>query len=183
MEHFFENLKGYATYEDQGELIKTLLENLKNTDNLKIAEIGVFQGRMTALWNVELMNRNIKYEYFAIDHFLGSSEHDPNFDYYNGTLMNLSPIIDKINILRNDSVSASKKFDNEFFDIVYIDASHEYEFVKQDILTWLPKVKPGGIICGDDYVRGWDGVIQAVDEIFGNQINRVGHQQWWVVKN
>jgi hypothetical protein len=65
---------------------------------------------------------------------------------------------------------------------VYIDASHEYEYVKQDILNWLPKVKLGGIICGDDYTRGWPGVVLAVNEIFGDNVNIVGNQQWWLKK-
>jgi predicted O-methyltransferase YrrM len=76
----------------------------------------------------------------------------------------------------------SKNYTNEYFDIVYIDASHEYEYVKEDILAWLPKVKKGGIICGDDYIIGWDGVILAVNEIFKDKVNIVGKQQWWVLK-
>jgi hypothetical protein len=63
---------------------------------------------------------------------------------------------------------------------VYIDASHDYESVKEDIIAWLPKVKKGGIICGDDYTPGWPGVMRAVNEVFNNQVNKIGHQQWWV---
>ena len=94
----------------------------------------------------------------------------------------MKPIIDKIKIIKNDSTSESQKYPNEYFDIVYIDASHEYEYVKQDILNWLPKVKLGGIICGDDYTRGWPGVVMAVNEIFGDNVNIVGNQQWWLKK-
>jgi hypothetical protein len=65
--------------------------------------------------------------------------------------------------------------------MIYIDASHDYISVKEDINLWLPKLKPGGVICGDDYILGWPGVIQAVDEVFGKEnINVVGYQQWWV---
>ena len=77
-------------------------------------------------------------------------------------------------------MSESKNYDNNYFDIVYIDASHEYEFVIEDINHWIPKVKQGGVICGDDYVQGWSGVIKAVDEVFGDKVNLVGGQQWWV---
>ena len=63
---------------------------------------------------------------------------------------------------------------------MYIDASHEYEYVIEDIKHWLPKVKKGGIICGDDYISGWPGVIQAVNEVFDDKVNVVGGQQWWV---
>ena len=132
------------------------------------------------MWNTILINENLEYEYKAIDHFEGSPEHEKLIDYYGITIDNLKPIIDKIEVIKNDSVLESKNYDNEYFDIVYIDASHEYEFVIEDIKNWLPKVKKGGIICGDDYISGWPGVILAVDEIFNNKVNVVGGQQWWV---
>jgi predicted O-methyltransferase YrrM len=182
MKHFYEQIDGYSSETEQGKLLKTILSNLGKVNNLKIAEIGVYKGRGTAMWNVMLLNEGFIYDYYAIDHFIGSSEHDKNFDYYNTTLENLSPISDKINIIRNDSISESKNYPDEYFDIVYIDASHEYEYVKNDILNWLPKVKIGGIICGDDYISGWIGVVMAVNEIFGNKVNVVGGQQWWIKK-
>ena len=50
-------------------------------------------------------------------------------------------------------------------DVVYIDASHEYEDVRADIAAWWPLVKPGGLLCGDDYDPVTDpGVVRAVDE-------------------
>jgi predicted O-methyltransferase YrrM len=194
MEHFFDKIDGWAHPYDQGNLIKLILNEL-NKESLTIAEIGVYKGRGTAMWNVELINSGISYEYYAIDHFLGSNEHEKGVDYYNITLENLKPVIHKINLIKNDSLSESKNYDNEYFDVVYIDASHEYEYVKNDILSWLPKVKKGGIICGDDYVGAWPGVIQAVDEVFGDgftvgisdfvytksyRVNIIGNQQWWV---
>lgn len=179
MEHFFEGIDGWSSFNDQGELIKLILEKIEVTD-LKIAEIGVYKGKGTAIWNVELINRNVNYEYYAIDHFTGSTEHNHDIDYYNITLENLKPIEGKVKIIKNDSLNECKNYPDSFFDIVYIDASHDYESVKEDVLTWLPKVKQGGIICGDDYVSGWPGVVKAVDEVFDGKVNKVGYQQWWV---
>lgn len=67
--------------------------------------------------------------------------------------------------IRMLSVDASKLFDDESLDVVYIDLTHTYEAVKEDILSWYPKVKKGGYISGDDYHPVWQGVIQAVDEL------------------
>jgi predicted O-methyltransferase YrrM len=180
MEHFYKNIDGFSSEIEQGELLKTVLPIIKN-DIIKIAEIGVYKGRATSMWNVMLINENINYEYYAIDHFLGSLEHDNTVDYYSITKENLKPIIDKINLIKNDSVSESLNYSDGYFDLIYIDASHEYESVKEDINVWLPKLKKGGVICGDDYINGWPGVVIAVNEIFGeNNINIVGGQQWWI---
>jgi hypothetical protein len=132
------------------------------------------------MWNVELINNNIDYDYLAVDHFTGSTEHNNNIDYYNISLNNLKPIIDKIKLIKNDSLNESKKHDDSSFDVIYIDASHDYDSVKKDIITWLPKLKVGGIICGDDYINGWPGVVKAVNECFPNGVNKIGKQQWWI---
>ena len=68
---------------------------------------------------------------------------------------------------RGYSEPVSKKYDDCFFDWVYIDANHSYEYVKQDLALWYPKVKIGGWLCGDDYRKNdrmkW-GVVEAVQE-------------------
>jgi hypothetical protein len=59
-------------------------------------------------------------------------------------------------------------FPDAYFDWIYIDGNHTYEFVKQDLELSLCKVKPGGYVAGDDYGHaGWweDGVRRAVDEV------------------
>lgn len=48
------------------------------------------------------------------------------------------------------------------FDMVFLDASHEYDNVKRDIEAWLPKVNR--VICGHDY--DMESVKRAVDESF-----------------
>lgn len=180
MEHFFNNIDGWSQMTDQGDLLKTILSKI-NSNNLKIVEVGVYKGRMTAMWNVELINRNIEYEYFAVDHFKGSDEHVKGIDYYGITLENLKPIIEKVHIIKNDSISESSNYPDNFFDIIYIDASHDYESIKKDISHWYPKLKPNGFFCGDDYINNWPGVINAVNESF-NEVNLIGNQQWWTQK-
>jgi predicted O-methyltransferase YrrM len=71
----------------------------------------------------------------------------------------------KYKAIKATSKVASKKFANESLDVVFIDLTHTYEAVKEDIKLWLPKVKKGGFIAGDDYHEHWKGVIQAVDEL------------------
>jgi predicted O-methyltransferase YrrM len=61
----------------------------------------------------------------------------------------------KININRGYSNQEILKFDDNFFDIIYIDGNHEPEYVLEDAVLSFRKLKAGGIIIFDDY--GWGG--------------------------
>ena len=55
---------------------------------------------------------------------------------------------------------------NNYMDVVYIDANHEYDFVKKDIELSFSKLQSNGFLCGHDYNNGsWPGVVKAVDEL------------------
>jgi hypothetical protein len=60
------------------------------------------------------------------------------------------------------SPEVASQFKDGEFDIVYIDAEHDYESVKADILAWKPKAKRW--IAGHDY-HLFPGVQKAVDEL------------------
>lgn len=66
-------------------------------------------------------------------------------------------------------------------DFVYIDANHDYEFVKDDITNALKKIKKGGLIAGHDYNEETPGVINAVNEIFGEP-DIIFSDSSWLVK-
>lgn len=54
-------------------------------------------------------------------------------------------------------------------DLIYIDASHEYKPVKDDMEQFWTILNEGGSMIGDDYHVNWPGVIQAVNE-FGKTV-------------
>ena len=89
---------------------------------------------------------------------------------------------DKIVLIISDSVSASRLFSDASLEWVHLDARHDYASVKADIEAWLPKVKPGGWLSGDDYnEQKWPEVVKAVDEILP-EAKPWSDQQWrWVV--
>jgi len=69
-----------------------------------------------------------------------------------------------IQIMKMDSLEAAEIIKDNELDFVYIDANHDYEFIKSDLNAWKNKVKTGGIIGGHDYNYPNTGIKQAVDE-------------------
>src|SRR4030042_2379122 len=71
-------------------------------------------------------------------------------------------------IVRDWSMEAVKRFADESLDFVFIDANHDYKYVKEDIREWAKKVRKGGIISGHDYIDNYGkilyGVKKAVNE-------------------
>jgi len=82
--------------------------------------------------------------------------------------------------LKMTSLDAAKLYEDASLDFVFIDASHEYEDVKNDINAWLPKVKMGGVIAGHDYP--WESVAKAVHEVLADEIIRTNNICWAVIK-
>ncbi len=66
-------------------------------------------------------------------------------------------------------------------DLIYIDASHEYEDVKADIEAYMPILKPGCTMFGDDF-SAFEGVARAVREVFGRNVRIVDGNFWVVTK-
>jgi Methyltransferase domain len=89
---------------------------------------------------------------------------------------------DAIQLIIADSLAASRLFGDASVDWVHLDARHDYANVQADIRAWLPKVRPGGWLSGDDYDEiKWPEVVQAVDDLLPGAI-AWSTQQWrWIV--
>lgn len=85
-------------------------------------------------------------------------------------------------IYRAYSVNAAKHFDNGSLDFVFIDGNHDFVYVTNDIATWEPKVKPGGIVAGHDFHRkgGRDYVCHVKDVVQAWTYSH-GIKPWFVV--
>ena len=168
MEHFYKKI-GEDWFTNPN-LYQKMVNNTNDTSHF--VEVGVWKGRSAAFMAVEINNskKNIKFD--CIDTWEGSVEHQ-EYDIivdkklYDLFLENIEPVKNIITPIKMSSLDAVNLYDDESLDFVFIDASHEYEDVKKDIIAWLPKVKVGGVLAGHDYSDMWDGVVKAVDEIFG----------------
>lgn len=76
-----------------------------------------------------------------------------------------------VEIIRSfsNNTDVINKFDNGYFDLVFIDGDHSYEGAKEDLNNWWSKCNT--LFCGHDYMitkTVWNGVTcgvkQAVDE-------------------
>jgi hypothetical protein len=88
-----------------------------------------------------------------------------------------------VSLIVADSKTAATFFPDRSIDWVHLDARHEYEPVKADIRAWLPKVKVGGWLSGDDFDEvKWDGVVRAVKELLP-EAGPWSNGQWrWTVR-
>jgi hypothetical protein len=69
----------------------------------------------------------------------------------------------KCNIYRGFSDDVVPNFQDEFFDIIYVDGNHETEYVYRDGVMSFEKVKRGGYIVFDDYISNWSQTMKGID--------------------
>ena len=132
-----------------------------------ILEVGSWRGRSTSCLAANTRGPGLV---VAVDTWRGSVEHQAElkgkpvsgvwFDF----MANVAPF-DNVWPVPMNSLKAAQVISMSpmRFDLIFIDASHDYESVKADIVAWLPLLAPGGILCGHDYMR-W-GVKSAVRQL------------------
>lgn len=55
--------------------------------------------------------------------------------------------------IREFSIDALRRFEDNSLDFIYIDANHQKPYVSQDIEQWSKKVRKGGIVSGHDFLK------------------------------
>jgi len=75
-----------------------------------------------------------------------------NFDTWENEVREKFKNDARVEIVKKYSVDAAKDFEDGSLDWVYIDAAHHYQAVLNDLNAWMPKVKSGGYLCGDDFL-------------------------------
>jgi len=139
--------------------------------NGTILEIGNHHG-LSLSYIVETCRQNNNTIY-AIDH-ANHPEFITNLNQWNATSF--------VHVIQSDSSQAAARFENQTFDLIFIDGDHSYQGVKADILAWKSKLKPSGIIAGHDYLPGiWDEVCQAVNEILPHRQILPESVIWYVI--
>lgn len=120
---------------------------------------------------------------------LVQDRHDQN---YETAITRLQRFGERCQLHRLASIEAASRFRTHSLDFVYLDARHYYDAVIQDIEAWFPKVRPGGILAGHDYLdgvlpSGQFGVKSAVDDWaakHGYRVACTGENVWrsWLIR-
>ena len=154
-------------------------------DSPTIVELGSYMGEGSLIFAEEFPNGKI----YCVDSWEGGFDDSDscsgdNYNFVEGQFdlrMNLANNITKIK-----GLSTSVGFE---CDMVYIDACHKYECVKNDITHWLPFVKK--IMSGHDYYEDINfcnqhphikGVKIAVEEMLGMPDKKYKDGSWLIVK-
>lgn len=157
----------------------------------RIIEIGSWKGRST-----KALAGATSGVVYAIDHWMGQSTNNvhggrgaTNVELdvkgseavYAEFCSNLKSEIasSKVVVIRASSMDAVQIFkslsEDKKADMVFIDADHDYDRVKDDIKSYQPLLSPGALLCGHDYGNlAWPGVKQAVQELLHGHQNGPG---------
>lgn len=153
----------------------------------KMVEVGVWKG--LSLSFVLNESERLNCELYAVDHFKGSADqfneayqellkdHDIKQDF-----RDFAGLSRQINLIDQTSLKAAEIFADKSLDMIFLDASHDYESVIQDLERWFPKLQPGGILAGHDFTDKFPGLIRAVEEFaFLNklEVKRAGSSIWY----
>lgn len=183
MRHY-EKVEGWFNMEKQ---YRKLLDKVPPMGTF--VEIGCWKGKSTAYLLEEVAKDAVPKNIYVVDNFKGSDNTELEKEVYKNIdsgelhgefLTNILPFRPYLHgIYINESHLAAINFENNSVDVVFIDAGHSYENVKQDIIAWLPKVKNKGILAGHDYNDSWPGVIKAVNELLGKENITVENNCWF----
>lgn len=136
------------------------LDMIADLDNLigegRGVELGVFRGDLSFnilnLWKGGTMFlidiwRKVGTEYNDV------CNNDEQLSYMVETCNKIQGHEHRATVIRTDSKMASTLFADESLDFIFIDANHQYDFVKEDLELWFPKLRKGGIFSGHDYIN------------------------------
>jgi hypothetical protein len=168
--------------------------------NATCAEIGVFKGEFTKY----ILKITKPKKLHLIDvWWLEYGEYYPDWqsytdfgqlktkDAYDQVLKNVARYRGKseVQVHVEDDLSFLEKSDDNYFDWVYLDSSHEYEHSKNELNLLRHKVKASGLITGDDYIEDPSdlhyGVCKAVNEFCrANHLSlKLLELGQWIIKN
>ena len=157
--------KGVPPFKTRMDL-PTLLNNQKGLH--RGIELGVQSGKFS-YWTLTQWTNCTEYHLVDLWGHQENYEDVANVDQvkqeklYQDTLRDLREYKEKLHVCRNYTSECVKRYDDEYFDYIYVDARHDFKGVWEDLVAYWPKLKVGGIMAGHDYVTNDDGPLPNQD--------------------
>ena len=151
MEHFYQDIPGWFSYEY---VYKSMIEQAD--DDSLFVEIGSYKGKSTAFMCVEIANSGKKIRFECIDPmelmggYLNMPQDEKDGYSFEEFTQRLESVKDYYKLNRMTSNDAAKLYEDGSIDFLLIDGDHSYQGVYDDIVNYLPKMRSGGLIVGDD---------------------------------
>jgi len=179
----YEQLEGFFNYEF---LYNQMVDNAN--DGEYIIEIGVWEGRSACYLAEKIKESGKDIKVIAIDPYIyglvgdqGDANEFHRLEKFRKVLdtNDLSDIV--ISVVQTSDSAFTWLKDSDFVIAgVFVDGNHSYEYCKRDIENYDKIIKQGGIIAGHDYTPiEWQGVVDAVDEYYGD--NKQIKNNIWIV--
>jgi len=160
-----------------------VLSSKLNNSTAVVVELGSWLGKSTRF----IADHAPAAVIIAIDHWMGSAEHQSQEDtkyllpiLYDTFIKSCWDYRGRIVPLRMDTISGMETVASHGVstDLVYIDASHDYDSVRLDLEVAL-RLFPKAQIIGDDWL--WPGVRRAVTDVSVASGFTVGSNGncWW----
>ena len=174
----FNEIPGWFSYEN---IYEQMVESAIGGETF--VEVGAWFGKSTNYLATKIKESKKNIKFTAIDTWKGTDNeelHQNIVGAFNGDIFyefidntTLSNNYSAFDIIKDSSYNSAKLFRNSSIDYMMIDAGHTYDDVKSDINIWYSKIKPGGIVSGDDYGTNiFEGVTRAVNEYFYDQVTQ-----------
>ena len=150
----------FKSFDFSREHLQTVVaDTLDENKPLKIVEVGVETGAYLDIYYPQL--ESITEKFYLVDMWQYEGNEDFVDKYSGGNYNNeLEKGYDRVKRLYGDNPKVqmckgssedwAEKFEDGFFDYLYLDADHSKKSVLADLKSWYPKVKNGGIIAGHD---------------------------------
>jgi predicted O-methyltransferase YrrM len=161
MEKTKQNYKYSRSWFIGSEIQNSLIHFLDKSKENKILEIGCFEGLSSVFFADNFLD-NPNSTLTCVDPFLNIDNNDHRIYLQNNEEMNFDY---NISICKNaDKITVHKITSDNFFEnntreynFIYIDGSHEPEFIKRDMENSFKFLEKNGIMWMDDY-GGGDGI-------------------------
>ncbi len=144
---------GYVIRKDMPRGSTEVAMEVFGNKEVNVCEVGVLEGNNVR--NI-LENLNVK-KIYLIDPYNGYIQEEDKINVgikfmekvKRKMIKNLESYKDKIVLIEEDSFKAVKRLPDDI-DFIYLDANHDYYYIKKEFELYWSKLKKGGILAGHD---------------------------------